>query len=1188
MKILNVQFKNMNTLEGEWELHFDRSPFIESGLFAITGPNGSGKSTIFDAISLGMYGEVVRQTNPSEQIISRRAHDGYSMVTFSVNGSVFRSMWSLTIEKNKPLAPEMRLVELSDDEQVLEEGIVKVRNRVAELTGLDFKRFFRAVMLAQGEFAALLTALDNERVDILEKIVGRHMYASALEDAVLNLEKADNRLLKLKEEIQNVPLMSPSVAIALTETSRQLEEDLQATEQLIIRLQQKEQQQTIFNQLQHEYGQNQIGLKEAQNRKEQRHHDFWRLERATAAASFAKDLEQIGHERRRESEELMVLNQLNTDIADLKARLNTLEETNENLTFELDRDQKAWLERFGQIAGAMEIDKELRNESESIARLLEKCSSIAAEFKTKREEQLAIEQKISENNAQLKKTENWLSKHADEGSLVESTSEIKGKLETLQSIRDHLITKTTRKKSIEKAERKAFILVKRAKRRLEKRRNKVQKRKNNLASSQQTLNQLLSGDSPEALAKQLAGQKTQMVNYKAMLKIVKAFAKEGLSDDETLEAELKTVEKRHAELLARFEQEKRVLALIKNIARFEPCRKQLKEKDPCPLCGSLDHPYTDGKPPFAKGSQETLHEQEATLERIEQQIQSHAKQMADIKRQYERLEEIKKKWNLLSRSAGIQYRLGDRFSILKGIEAIKQDRKKLRDRMKAIRKQTKRTNKRQSTLQKALDDLTEKQQLIDKLQQEIKGYKQTHARLEKEIQADRHKEAELKQSIRQSMEKFNETMPKSGQETEVIKRLENKRADYSNRQKHQSELNQKAVLLKNDHDDLQKELERLEKDAKDLDEQSGAKKMAFKALKNKREAAFGPGDAIQEQQETEKALKQKKEKQASTEQEIQQVSHSLSDKQRQRQAVEKALEDIRKRCEDFEKHLLQKAVPLGFDTLEELERSLMPSERHRSLEQEKASIDQTIAQYASSLEKIREKLGGEDPGKMAAEPEAELGMQIQEANNRKEELEQELADVQGRLGRHEAAEEAYDRLLQEMEKQEKIRDKANEDRCFFESADDAEVKAKVREIMLERLLEHSNRHLEELSGRYYLRRHEAKGLELEIEDVFQHKARRSVSTLSGGESFLVSIAMALGLSDMAGNGRKIESLFIDEGFGYLDEETLYNVLSTLKNLKHNRKMVGIISHIKMLENEIPTKIKVSKLSGGVSRLDVVA
>jgi exonuclease SbcC len=175
-----------------------------------------------------------------------------------------------------------------------------------------------------------------------------------------------------------------------------------------------------------------------------------------------------------------------------------------------------------------------------------------------------------------------------------------------------------------------------------------------------------------------------------------------------------------------------------------------------------------------------------------------------------------------------------------------------------------------------------------------------------------------------------------------------------------------------------------------------------------------------------------------------------------------------------------------------------------------------------------------------------------------------------------------------MEEQEKICDRMREEKEFFESAGEADIKKRVQELMLERLLEHSNPRLEELSGRYYLRCREKFSLALEIEDLFHQRARRPINTLSGGESFLVSLAMALGLSDIASNGRKIESLFIDEGFGYLDDETLYNVLSTLKNLKTNGKMVGVISHVKRLEDEISTKIRINKISAGVSGLEVVA
>ena len=382
--------------------------------------------------------------------------------------------------------------------------------------------------------------------------------------------------------------------------------------------------------------------------------------------------------------------------------------------------------------------------------------------------------------------------------------------------------------------------------------------------------------------------------------------------------------------------------------------------------------------------------------------------------------------------------------------------------------------------------------------------------------------------------------------------------------------------------------DRLKKDMEGLDEQINVKKEIFHALKAERERAFGNGDALEEKQETEKTLKEKKEKVESIKQETRQIYPTLSDKQRQKQTTEKILQDIQHESKAVEQLISNRAASLGFSTLEELQSSLLHPEQREALEQKKESIDYEIAHYTAELETIREKLGEEDPKRVTVESLEDLSIEIQEARKRKDELGQELSVVLDRLERHEASEKEYGRLIQEMEQQEKVCDRINDEKSFFETAGEVEIRMRVRELMLERLLEHSNRHLEELSGRYYLRRREKNGLELEIEDVFQHRARRPVNTLSGGESFLVSISMALGLSDIAGNGRKIESLFIDEGFGYLDDETLYNVLSTLKNLKNTRKMVGIISHVKMLEDEIPTKIKITKLSGGMSRLDVVA
>ena len=84
MKILNLRFKNINSLKGEWEIAFDRYPLADAAVFAITGPNGSGKTSILDSISLALYGETFRLKQPAEQIITRDAADCYSEVTFSL------------------------------------------------------------------------------------------------------------------------------------------------------------------------------------------------------------------------------------------------------------------------------------------------------------------------------------------------------------------------------------------------------------------------------------------------------------------------------------------------------------------------------------------------------------------------------------------------------------------------------------------------------------------------------------------------------------------------------------------------------------------------------------------------------------------------------------------------------------------------------------------------------------------------------------------------------------------------------------------------------------------------------------------------------------------------------------------------------------------------------------------------
>lgn len=160
-------------------------------------------------------------------------------------------------------------------------------------------------------------------------------------------------------------------------------------------------------------------------------------------------------------------------------------------------------------------------------------------------------------------------------------------------------------------------------------------------------------------------------------------------------------------------------------------------------------------------------------------------------------------------------------------------------------------------------------------------------------------------------------------------------------------------------------------------------------------------------------------------------------------------------------------------------------------------------------------------------------------------------------------------------------------RDLIGSHDGSKFRRYAQAISLDILTRHANRHLERLSDRYLICRDEGETLNLQIEDLHQAGVKRPMASLSGGESFLVSLALALGLSDLAGRTVKIDSLFIDEGFGSLDPDTLEVAIAALESLRQDHKTVGVISHVSLLKERISTQIIVEKKAGGISQIRVV-
>ena len=220
-----------------------------------------------------------------------------------------------------------------------------------------------------------------------------------------------------------------------------------------------------------------------------------------------------------------------------------------------------------------------------------------------------------------------------------------------------------------------------------------------------------------------------------------------------------------------------------------------------------------------------------------------------------------------------------------------------------------------------------------------------------------------------------------------------------------------------------------------------------------------------------------------------------------------------------------------------------------------------------------------------SEPE-KLEVALSEINLKIEALRNSLSSVQARLTQNE--ENIKKRSLREDElkvKEEKASQwaKLND---LLGSADGKKFKVIAQSYTLNLLLKHANKHLSYLSRRYRLRQI-PDSLGLEVVDGDMCDEVRTVYSLSGGESFLISLALALGLSSLSSNSLKVESLFIDEGFGSLDADTLRTAMEALEMLQMQGRKIGVISHVQEMSERIAIQIRLQKGANGKSRIEIV-
>jgi len=314
------------------------------------------------------------------------------------------------------------------------------------------------------------------------------------------------------------------------------------------------------------------------------------------------------------------------------------------------------------------------------------------------------------------------------------------------------------------------------------------------------------------------------------------------------------------------------------------------------------------------------------------------------------------------------------------------------------------------------------------------------------------------------------------------------------------------------------------------------------------------------------------------------------------QNINKSIQDISKQVEVKTANLeilnietLPKLQLIGYKTIIEAKSNILDSKtvnqikiRSKELEEKKISMQQTLSDKEIELEEEKKKDVIEFK---ISELQAKQKQLIEEADN----CLREIGIISNQLQNNELMKKEIATFQQKLEIQRKEYNRWFKLNSLIGDAEGKHFSKFAQELTLSQLISLANKHLKLLNDRYRIKKSIDNTIDdIIIIDLYQGSVERSVKTLSGGESFLLSLALALGLSDLAGKNTKIESLFIDEGFGSLDQETLDIALTALEKLQiETNRTIGIISHVESLKERIRTQIVLKKSSTGYSNFTII-
>lgn len=1218
MKINKIHLRNLNSLRLEQSIDFVAPPLGNSGLFAITGDTGAGKSTLLDALSLALYGKIPRN-NDVKEVMSYGAVDSFAEVEFQSKGQLYRASWTIWRARKKEdgniQGPVRRLAVWNEKKEAFEiiaEKIAEVDEQVEAITGLDYDRFSRSVMLSQGDFAAFLKAGERSRSELLERITGTEVY-SQLSKAAFERHKLEiQKLESLQSNLKNLDLLSPeeveTLQRDLAANKTISEEARKQLEKLRLKIQSLERLQNLNIKIQE-------AREKVQHLEESWEHaqgDFKKLSSHHLAQSYQAEANRLD-ELQQELMELMLLRQeLEATLAEQRETEQQQQQELEALALKNQELQASWQEKWPIWEEALALDIQIAEKQAPLQRLLDNRKDQEKAWNDL-EIQLSLAQKEEENSHQrLLQLNVWLQEHQHWSQLGTDFPGIQLKREVLRNL-------IKRRQTLEAEHRTAELKLQQ----IQAKQQELGLQLSALQQEEARLKNAFSETLPENYAErrsellellvgeieELSEQKKQLEalyqltdNYQALLQKLGAYEEELdglLSRESNLNKDLMNSLEALDAASHRLEFKRSIHEQQTLIANYEKDRQELEEGQPCPLCFSTQHPFREHhiKPYVDEARQEMelatqsfnlIYEHHKKLLRSQNDLESRIDQIRgnEVKQLSGQVEQMFEQ--ILSYEEKISKVAPELNAETYAISRTRLLLLKIQDSDKAIRQ-------KQELRQRLSQILRELNQVEKDLQEWGNRHKEVNTdRLlqEERLQSQAQLLLETQQNYEAEVQHLNLLLQPYGlifdlqTAAQTFEKLENQKKEWEKNQQEQLALSGRLNLMR------QENRQRL-----------GRQKELALALEKIREEEQHAQAILQQLLHKRQALLDDRDPKAAREAlQAQIVEASLSwDAQNARlkslglqmASSNRAMEEKHTQQEKLEstrQKLLQKWLEsiskAGFQDVEHWRNSLLSLDVATRLSEEKQELEAQRLEWQRRLQNLEEECEQEQRNIETDERIEELlALQVEQELNF-EALQQHIGALQQKMRVQEVQSAKAAEWQQAIKQQRKTSARWARLNDIIGSADGKKFRAYAQGLTLQKLSQLANQHLQRLNGRYLIHKSSEKDLELEIIDTFQADNRRSMNTLSGGESFLVSLALALGLSDLAGRDVRIQSLFIDEGFGTLDDNALDLAISTLENLQATGKTIGIISHVNALKERIATQIRVVKKGNGFSVVEL--